>query len=85
MRNFLFIIPRIFAIKLIRFYQKIFSLDHGWLKFLKPYGQCRFYPSCSEYTCQAIEKYGLIKGGIKAMWRLLRCNPFNEGGHDPLN
>jgi putative membrane protein insertion efficiency factor len=82
--EFIFIVPRLFAIKLIRFYQKFFSLDHSWLKFLKPYGQCRFRPTCSEYACLSIEKYGLIKGGLKAMLRMLRCNPFNKGGYDPL-
>ena len=45
---------------------------------------CRFYPTCSEYAIQAFSKYGVIKGGAKATWRVLRCNPFNKGGFDPL-
>ena len=45
---------------------------------------CRFTPTCSEYTYQAIDKYGLIKGGIKGAYRILRCNPFNKGGYDPV-
>jgi len=45
-------------------------------------GECRFYPSCSTYAREAILKYGAIKGGLKAGWRLLRCNPFNSGGVD---
>lgn len=45
---------------------------------------CRFYPTCSEYSIDAIEKYGAIKGGIMAMKRILRCNPFNKGGYDPV-
>ncbi len=49
-----------------------------------PYGYCRFTPTCSEYGYRAIEKYGIIKGGLKALWRVIRCNPFNRGGHDPL-
>lgn len=46
--------------------------------------QCRFYPTCSEYTKQAIEKYGALKGCIKGLKRIIRCNPFCKGGHDPL-
>ncbi|MGA7719894.1 MAG: membrane protein insertion efficiency factor YidD [Ignavibacteriaceae bacterium] len=45
---------------------------------------CRFYPTCSEYAVQSIKKYGIVKGGIKAVWRVLRCNPFNKGGFDPI-
>lgn len=45
---------------------------------------CRYYPTCSEYTIQAIEKYGIIKGFIKASYRVLRCHPFAKGGHDPV-
>jgi hypothetical protein len=46
---------------------------------------CRYYPSCSEYAYQAISRYGLIKGGAKATWRLLRCNPWTAGGFDPVD
>ena len=46
---------------------------------------CKFYPTCSEYTKQAIEKYGCIKGIIKGIFRILKCNPFSKGGYDPLN
>jgi len=45
---------------------------------------CRFTPTCSEYTAQAIEKYGVIKGILLGIWRILRCNPFCKGGDDPL-
>jgi uncharacterized protein len=45
---------------------------------------CRFYPTCSEYAYQAISKYGVLKGSIKAIYRILRCNPFNKGGYDPV-
>ena len=72
------------AIKIIKFYQKTLSFDHGPLKTLYPQGFCRFYPSCSQYGLEAIEKYGIIKGGIKAAWRVIRCNPWNKGGNDPL-
>ena len=43
---------------------------------------CRFYPSCSEYAVLAIKKYGIFKGSIKAIFRILRCNPFSKGGID---
>ncbi len=46
---------------------------------------CKFYPSCSEYMIQAIEKYGCIKGVFIGIKRLLRCHPFAKGGYDPLN
>jgi len=74
--------PRYLVVKLIRIYQKTLSLDHSWLKFLFPYGRCRFYPTCSEYSTRAIEKYGIVRGGLKSAWRILRCNPWNKGGID---
>ena len=45
---------------------------------------CRFYPSCSAYAVEAIQTHGALKGGALALWRLLRCNPFNPGGYDPV-
>ena len=45
--------------------------------------QCRFSPTCSNYMIQAVRKYGLLLGSLKGIWRILRCNPFCEGGHDP--
>ncbi len=45
---------------------------------------CKFYPTCSEYTKQAIEKYGAVKGLLLGIKRILRCNPFSKGGYDPL-
>ena len=64
------------VILLIRMYQKFISP-------LKP-RTCRFYPTCSEYSIKAIEKYGLVKGGLKSIKRIIRCNPLNPGGYDPL-
>jgi putative membrane protein insertion efficiency factor len=61
---------------LIRLYQMTLS------KALPP--SCRFEPSCSRYTYQAIDKYGLIKGSWLGFKRILRCNPFNPGGYDPV-
>lgn len=45
---------------------------------------CRFYPTCSEYAMQSVDKYGVLKGSIKSIYRILRCNPFNKGGYDPV-
>ncbi|OGC47729.1 membrane protein insertion efficiency factor YidD [candidate division WWE3 bacterium RIFCSPHIGHO2_01_FULL_35_17] len=45
---------------------------------------CRFQPYCSEYSYQAIEKYGIIKGSFMGIYRILRCNPFSKGGLDPV-
>lgn len=75
---------RLFVLKLIKIYQRTLSFDHGVFRHLFPNGYCRFHPTCSEYGYQAIEKYGVIKGGIMAFWRILRCNPWNKGGHDPV-
>jgi len=45
---------------------------------------CRFLPTCSQYAIDALNKYGVLKGSIKAIYRILRCNPFNKGGYDPV-
>ena len=66
------------CIYLIEFYQKNISrLKNNNIK-------CKFYPTCSEYTKQAIEKYGVLKGCILGTVRILKCNPFSKGGYDPL-
>ena len=66
-------------IKMILFYQKRLSplISSTGIK-------CKYYPSCSEYTKQAIEKYGVIKGCMLGIKRILKCNPFSKGGYDPL-
>ena len=46
--------------------------------------KCKYYPTCSEYTKQAIEKYGALKGSFLGIKRILKCNPFSKGGYDPL-
>ncbi len=45
---------------------------------------CRFVPTCSEYALLAIERFGVLKGGALALWRIMRCNPFCKGGYDPV-
>lgn len=47
-------------------------------------GRCRYYPSCSNYALQAVERYGILRGLVLAGWRLLRCNPLSRGGYDPV-
>lgn len=61
---------------MIRFYKKRISPG------LPP--SCRYQPTCSEYAYEALEKYGIFKGGRLAMWRILRCNPFGGSGWDPV-
>ncbi len=82
--SFVYYLPRYIAIQAIKIYQKTLSFDHGVFRYLYPHGFCRFRPTCSEYAIQAIEKYGFIRGGLKAFWRVLRCNPWSKGGHDPV-
>jgi putative membrane protein insertion efficiency factor len=45
---------------------------------------CRFVPTCSEYAMEAVDRYGAFRGGLRAMWRILRCHPFSPGGYDPV-
>lgn len=75
---------RYLALQLIRLYQKTLSPDTGWLKALYPYGYCRFQPTCSQYTYEAVERFGVIKGSWLGAKRILRCNPWSAGGSDPV-
>jgi putative membrane protein insertion efficiency factor len=70
-------LPRFLILGPIRLYQMTIS------KGLPP-DTCRFYPTCSHYGYQAIYRFGVLKGGWLASWRVLRCNPFNPGGLDPV-
>ena len=67
---------KIVVLALIRLYQKTLSPVFG--------NACRFYPSCSAYTAEAVSKYGVMKGLWLGGRRLLRCHPFHEGGIDPV-
>jgi len=64
-------------IGLIKFYRK-------YISGMKSTPTCKFIPTCSEYSIEAIEKYGALKGGLLSIWRILRCNPFSKGGYDPV-
>jgi putative membrane protein insertion efficiency factor len=74
----------VIAEKIIMLYQKTLSPDHGAFSWRYPYGVCRYYPSCSEYSRQAINRYGLVRGLLFTINRLRRCHPWSNGGHDPV-
>jgi len=67
---------RSILIAFIRLYQRFISPMLG--------NHCRFEPSCSQYAVEALEMHGVIRGSLYALWRLLRCQPFCKGGHDPV-
>ena len=74
--KFIIRLPRKLVILLIKFYQKFISPSLP--------KRCIFYPTCSEYTRQAVDKYGIIKGSFLGIKRILKCNPFSKGGVDYL-
>ena len=74
--DFISKVPTYFAIYIIKFY-KIFVSP-----ILPP--ACKYYPTCSVYSIQAIKRFGLIKGGYLSLKRILSCNPFSNGGFDPV-
>jgi len=69
-------LPKRILMGLIRFYRRFIS------PMFPPC--CRFYPTCSAYALEAVEKYGAFKGGFLAFKRILKCNPFHPGGYDPV-
>ncbi|MGI6299200.1 MAG: membrane protein insertion efficiency factor YidD [Saccharofermentanales bacterium] len=68
--------PARFLIALIRWYQRNVSPQAG--------ARCKYLPTCSQYAVEAITRHGALKGGLLAVWRILRCNPFSRGGYDPV-
>ena len=70
---------------LIRVYQKVLSPDQGIFSFLFSERFCRFHPTCSEYTYQAVDKFGSLKGSWLGLKRVSRCHPWNDGGYDPIS
>ena len=72
----IWLFPRKLLVKMIRFYQLAISPRIG--------SHCKYYPTCSEYTRQAVDKYGIIKGSFLGIIRILKCNPFSKGGVDLL-
>jgi putative membrane protein insertion efficiency factor len=65
------------AVAPIRAYQRLISPLFA--------SRCKYYPSCSDYAAQAIERFGILRGLVLAAWRLLRCNPWSRGGFDPVD
>lgn len=63
-------------LQLIKFYRKYISPRTA--------PKCKYYPTCSQYGLEAIERFGAFKGGLMTIWRILRCNPFSKGGYDPV-
>lgn len=63
-------------LKLIKFYQTAISS--------RTTAKCKYYPTCSNYSLEAIERFGAVKGLALSVWRILRCNPFSKGGYDPV-
>lgn len=72
----IYYLPRRMLVGLIRFYQVAISPRIG--------SHCKYTPTCSEYTRQAVDKYGIIKGSLLGIIRILKCNPFSKGGVDLL-
>lgn len=77
-------LPKNFLQIAIRFYQKFFSIDQSFWGRRTGIKVCIHEPYCSEYTYQALEKHGVVKGLVMGFFRILRCNPFTKGGYDPV-
>jgi len=69
---------------IIRIYQKLLSPEQSFWGKKMGFRVCRFYPTCSQYAIDALKKHGALKGSYLAIRRLLRCHPWNPGGHDPV-
>ncbi len=81
--RFIWHLPRNILAFLLKAYQLTFSPDHGvFIKWMFPGGYCKYTPSCSEYAHTCVKKYGVFKGGAKAFVRVVKCNPFSDGGID---
>ena len=75
---------RVVVLIVIKIYQKTLSFDHGPLRNVFPFLGCRYHPTCSDYTYQAISRYGVIRGGFMGLKRIFRCHPLAQGGYDPV-
>jgi putative membrane protein insertion efficiency factor len=74
--SFLLLLPRNCAVVVLRAYRSVISPLYGDV--------CRYYPSCSRYTLEAIQEYGVIRGSALGAWRILRCHPWSPGGVDDV-
>lgn len=75
---------KMMVLMIIKIYQKTLSFDHGPLAKIFPFWGCRFHPSCSQYTYEAVNRYGVVNGCYLGFKRLLRCHPWAKGGYDPV-
>jgi len=69
---------------LIRIYQKTLSPDHGLLSYFLSTNTCKFQPTCSQYSFEAIKEYGILKGGLLTIKRLSKCHPWGYAEYDPV-
>jgi len=76
--------PAYVVVLMINVYQHTLPPDHSWLAARFPYGYCRHYPTCSEYSKQSLIKFGLIKGLYLSIKRLLKCHPWADPKMDPV-
>ncbi|MFA5991119.1 MAG: membrane protein insertion efficiency factor YidD [Candidatus Doudnabacteria bacterium] len=83
-QNKILSLPAKALVLVIRLYQRTLSPDHGLFKAKYPHGYCRHYPSCSEYSAQSIERFGVAKGGYLSAKRIISCNPFVSPKIDPV-
>lgn len=77
-------LPVLAVVELIAVYQAVLSPDHSWLKARFPYGYCRHYPSCSEYSRNSFLRFGLFKGFFLSAKRLAKCHPWAQPSVDPV-
>jgi putative membrane protein insertion efficiency factor len=77
-------VPKIVALKAIRLYQRTISPDHGPFRRLFAHGYCKFHPTCSAYMYQAVDELGITRGLYLGTIRIFRCNPWSQGGFDPV-
>lgn len=68
---------------MVKLIQTIIKFYSTFVSPVLPY-RCKYYPTCSNYAIEALEKKGMFKGSIMTAWRILRCNPFSRGGYDPV-
>lgn len=72
------------VIFLLHVYRYTLSPDHGMLQVFFPGGVCRYSPTCSQYAVDSVRAFGVMRGGISSLRRVLRCHPFAQGGYDPV-